>query len=481
MEQKKQDIENALNDVLSECKNQEKEIAKRTTSLNQCEREIEDCALDVIRKTTECHKLVKQAQEDIFKEQISALNQWKENELEKVQKEKSRLEHLDNNQRDIADSSSSLLKHTKSPDFISQSNTLLTNNRLANLPPASMTSLDRVHYQQPSHRCLQDSQHFRNYMQEHILGCFARDGPTTEVSEPPLSGPSFHTGSIQSEFSVADVSHITDVSKRPELYSTENFPRIKAELVNSAHIGIFEGSQLKIVYSAFFSGNSMWICGSRNNSGLLSKFKKENVFLNVKMPGLSVLTKKKKEDKAEEQTIMFPFGDYILYAKKKGSEVFSFHTQSHTFLRKHNSVALSIAAMCGSDHHVFILNEKDLKYITVLDSNLKHEGKIATYLIETEVKGSSFDICPIKSKLSDLQDKGTIYHTIVISSSSPYGLVIAVNQTQGKLWQFDCTSNPELGMTFNPCSVSSDDDGNIFIADQARDTVGLFHRVFQIL
>ena len=172
---------------------------------------------------------------------------------------------------------------------------------------------------------------------------------------------------------------------------------------------------------------------------------------------------------------MFTSGGSILYAKKKGGEVFSFHTQSHTFKRKHNSDGLSIAAMCGNDHHVFILNQNEPKFISVLDANLQLEGKIATYLIEYEVNGCSFDMCLIKSKLSDLQNKTTMDHTVVISSSSPNSFVRAVNQIKGKLWQLDCRSNPGLSLTFNPCGVSSDGDGNIFIADQGRDTVGVTH------
>ena len=131
--------------------------------------------------------------------------------------------------------------------------------------------------------------------------------------------------------------------------------------------------------------------------------------------------------------------------------------------------------MCGSDQHVFILNQNELTFIDVLDANLQPEGKIATHLIETEVKGCSFDICLIKSELSDLdlQNKITMDHTIVISSSTPYGSVTAVNQTHGKLWQLDCRSSAKLNLTFNPCSVSSDDEGNIFIADRGQNTVGL--------
>ena len=365
-----------------------------------------------------------------------------------------------------------------------------------------MTPWNRIQYQQPSNWRLLDSQHFRNYIQEHILGYFSREMPTTEVSEPSMAGPSFRRTSINSEISVAADSHITDFtnvtgmtnmttrsdisrlsqtsrySRKPELSSTEHLLRVTAELINSTHIKIFEGSHLKIFSSALFRGDSLWICGW-NKSGFnpfksMSFSSKDNVFLNVQVPDFSVLTKKKKEDSdAEVPTIMFASGDYIMYAKKKGSEVFSFHTQNHTFRKRYSRDSLSIAAMCGSDHNVFILNEKEPKFITVLHASLQPEGKIATHLIEMEVKDCSFDICLIKSKLSNLQNIITMDHTIIICSSSPHGSIRAVNQTQGKIWQLDCRSNPGLSLTFNPCSVSSDDNGSISIADQGRDTVGL--------
>ena len=214
----------------------------------------------------------------------------------------------------------------------------------------------------------------------------------------------------------------------------------------------------------------MWICGW-NYSGFLSIFGKHNVFLQVKLPDFLVLAQQKKADSnAEAPTMMFSFGDNILYAKKTGSEIFSYNTLTRTFRRRQSSDSLSIAAMCGSDHNVFILDEKEPNFITVLDTSLQPEGKIATHLIENEVKDCSFDICLIKSKFTD---KFTMDHMIVICSSSPHGSERAVNQTQGKLWQLDCWSNPGLSLTFNPCSVSSDDDTNIFIADQGRDTVSL--------
>ena len=490
LEQKDREVKHGLNSILFSCKQQEEDISNRTAILKQCQRDIEQCASEAIEQMTQRHQLVQQAELDIFNGEVAMVHQWKEDKLKTFQKETSRLEHLNDHQKAIAGSGSGLLKHATLPDFVSRSDTFLTCNHLADLPTHQDTSWNRMLYHQPSYWRILNSQHFRTYMKEHILGYIAPEMPPTAV-EAPATGPYPRKGSIQSEYSVAADSHITDftnmtdmtvrsdfsrlsrlsrISMKPELSTTENIHRTKVEFINSTHIKIFEGSHLKTFSSALFMRDSIWICGW-NKSRFGSIFGKDNVFLNVKISDFSVLTKQKKGDsKAESPTIMFSFRDYILYAKKKGNEVLSFHIPSQSFKRKHNSDGLSIAAMCGNDNHVFILNQNEPKFITVLDASLQPEGKIATHLIENEVKDCSFDICLIKSKFTD---KFTMDHMIVICSSSPHGSVRAVNQTQGKLWQLDCWSNPGLSLTFNPCSVSSDDDTNIFIADQGRDTVSL--------
>ena len=496
LKQKDREVKHSLNSLLYACKQQEEYISKQTAILNQCEKDIEKCASEAIEQMTQRHQLVQQAGLNIFNEEVAMVNKWKEDKMKNFQKETSVFKHLYAHQQDIAVSGNNLLKQTTTPDFISKSGTFLTYNHLAQLPKPPDTSWNRMLYHQPSYWRILDSQHFRNYMKEHILGCIAEEKPTTEAAEAPAAGNYPRKGSIQSEYSVAADSHITDFTittnittrsdisrlSRTSRYSirrgssfSQTPQRTTAEHLNSTYIKAFEGSHLKTFSSALFIGDSMWICGW-NTSKIIMK---DNVFVNVKIPDFLFLTKQKKGDSnADSATFMFPSGDYILFAKKKGSEVFSFHTTSHTFKRKFSSDGLSISAMCGNDHHVFLLNENKPTFITVLVESLQPEGKIATHLIESETRGCNFDICLIMSKLSDQQARITMDHTVAVSSSAPHGLVRAVSQTQGVLWRLDCTSSSRLDLTFNPCSVSCCENGDIFIVDQRTDTVRspLFHR-----
>ena len=489
LEQKDREVKYGLNSLLHACKQQDEDISKRTTILNQCERDIEKCASEAIEQITQRHQFVQQAELKIFDAEVAKVNKWKEDKLKTFQKESSLLKHLYAHQQDIAESGNNLLKQTTSPDFISKSDTFLTCSHLAQLPTHPDTSWNRMLYYQPAYWRILDSEHFQNYTKEHILGYIAEEKPTTEAAEASASGNYPRKGSIQSEFSVAADSHITDFTNATNITTRSDISRISrtsrysirrgssfsetpqrttAEQLNSTYIKAFEGSHLKNFSSALFIGESMWICGW-NTSKIVMK---DNVFVNVKIPNFSFLTKQKKGDSnADSPTFMFPSGDYILFAKKKGSEVYSFHTTSHTFKRKHSSDGLSIAAMCGNDHHAFLLNENEPTFITVLDANLQPEGKIATHLIESETRGCNFDICLIKSNLSDQQARITMDHTIAISSSKPNGSVRAVNQTQGVLWRLDCRSSSRLDLTFNPCSVSCWGNGEIFIVDQRSDTV----------
>ena len=193
------------------------------------------------------------------------------------------------------------------------------------------------------------------------------------------------------------------------------------------------------------------------------------------MPDFATLTKKKKIDsKATSPTIMFPFRDTILYAKKMGKEVIGFHTKSYKFKRRHRSDVLSIAAMCGDDHHVFLFNYSTPEFITVMDSNLQPEGKIDTHLSDTDVKGCNFEMCLGECKQFRTTDN---FPELFFS----YGSVRAFSQKQGILWQLDCRSDPRLDLTFNPCSISSSKEGDVFIADQSKHAVRSIRILFNCL
>ena len=240
---------------------------------------------------------------------------------------------------------------------------------------------------------------------------------------------------------------------------------VRAELVNIVRLSKFEASHLKIFFSALFLKDSLWVTGWDTNL-----FWRYNVFLNLNTHDMSIITKQKiYHPEAKSKTFMCLFGDYVLYAKKEGSEVHSFHTQSHAFKRVDNHRHVHIAVMCSSDHHVFIVRKSLFSFfVIILDDTFQKEEEIDGGPVPYHC---NFDICVIKSNFSDPQPASEISETIVISCSAPNVFVRAVNQIQGILWQLDFRSNLMLDPKFNPCSISSSEDGEIFIADQGTNTV----------
>ena len=215
----------------------------------------------------------------------------------------------------------------------------------------------------------------------------------------------------------------------------------------------------------------------------------DTVLLNVQIPDFTFIKKHKKGDtKAERPTIMVPFRDNILFAKKNGNEVFSLNLNSQRFRRVFGAPDLTIAALCTSNHQVFILNPNQADYIRILDSNFQPEGKIATHL--TNVQDCSMDMCVINqlqhsghplasagrhssvtsesSSASDISSRESDVAdiNIVISTSSPNASVRAVNLRQNVLWQLDRRTHAEVGMKFNPCSVTASKSGDIYFADR---------------
>ena len=311
-------------------------------------------------------------------------------------------------------------------------------------------------------------------------------------------------GPVPHEFRTYQVSGFPALDEQAELPGqtpTKPTKKTLAELVSYVNLEKFEGSHLKIFSSAYFSRQSMWICGW-NKGGIFGN--PDTVLLNVEVPDYKTTMKQKKSDpKAELPTIMIPFRDVILFAKKAGNEIYSFKPDSKKFRRVLGGADLTVAAMCSSNDRVFILNPKQADFIRVFDSRIQAEGKIPTGL--GDIRGCEVDISLIgeyqhsvpstpsspPSRVSspidhtqfgfqspvdfhrsaNTHDKHTIDHTIVICTSSPHASLRAVNQMEGVVWQIDSRTNPELGVGFNPCSVSASETGDIYFADSGTDKV----------
>ena len=133
------------------------------------------------------------------------------------------------------------------------------------------------------------------------------------------------------------------------------------------------------------------------------------------------MKEKKGDRRAELPTIMIPFRDDILFAKKGGNEIYSFNTNSLKFKRVLGDADLTVAAMCSSSDRVFILNPKQPKYIRVLDSTFQAEGNIPTGL--GDVRSCEGDISLIgdvdvnssSKACKELSVKNSTDHTLLLS------------------------------------------------------------------
>ena len=509
--QKSKELIEGLGSVLVSCHEQEKEIERRSSILRKSNQDIEDTTAIAIQQMDEQRRHINTQIDRVFKAQVDVINKAKREEQSRFETEMALLQNMNKHRKDMEETSRQLLKQVTSPDFISRSNTFLLYNQLKELPKDGYKVWKLWMYRRPSYKQTLDPEQFREYVQQNILGYFAPDRSSLLVSDntDPSQVHLTRQGSIQSLYSdtsqllfMSTVSGFPALDKQHEFLtqtSTKPVRKTLAELVSYVNLERFEGSHLKIFSSAFFSGESMWICGW-SKGGFLANH--DTVLLNVEVPDYKTILKQKKSDtKAELPTIMIPFRDVILFAKKFGSEIYSFKHQSLKFQRVLVGADLSVAAMCSSNDRVFILNQKQADYIRVLDSRFQAEGKIPTGL--GDVRGCETDISligehqhSVRSTLSSspsrmsssvdhtqsafqspaefhrsssFRDKHHIDHTLVICTSNPHASLRAVNQMEGVVWQVDSRTNPELGSEFNPCSVSASETGDIYFTDSTTD------------
>ena len=120
---------------------------------------------------------------------------------------------------------------------------------------------------------------------------------------------------------------------------------------------------------------SIWISGwNKNKLG-----RKDFVMLNLQLPEYKVIAKDKKGDQNSTlRTMMFYFGDRIVYAKETGKEICCYNPQIQKFKCNFRDKEVSIAAICGKNSHILILNHKKPDHIIVLDYSFKQECLIST-------------------------------------------------------------------------------------------------------
>ena len=511
-----------------DCRRRKEKLDRRNSILIKSRQDIEDKTGTVIEQMDTKYKLVRAELDRVYNEELDKIYKHKREEQMKIDIQTSQLQIYNQHLKDIEETCVSFLAKNGSFDFISSCNIFLSYKELRVMPEHQELVQKRLLYQFPSYKDTLDPEEFRDYIRKHVLGYF---GPESDNSasvqlrnQSSLSRiiPSQHcsSGSIPSLYSVGGSSHTSDesgTSRLSYLSTASAFPavdeqeeflkgklqtttrRTLAELVSYINLERFKGSRLRIFYNAFYTDSSMWICGwNKNFIG-----HNDTVILNVTASNYKTIMKQKKSHpKAELPTIMVQFGELILFAKKGGNEIYTFNPESKKFRRVLSDTQLTIAALCSSDHQCFLVNERETNNIRILDSRFKTVGKIPTSL--GDVRGCEIDIGLIsKQKYSvpfmpsssasnisspidqnqltstsptdnvrDTSSKDNTYNrTIVISTSQPRASLRAVNQMKGVLWQRDSGTNPELGIGFNPCSVSASETGCIYFADSNTNKV----------
>ena len=521
---KSKDLTERLRPVFTTYYEQEHEMEKRWTFLNKCLQDIDDKAAKAIRQMgKECKQIIAEIRR-VYQRQVDIINKMKAKDELKFETEKDKLQNLNEHRKHFEEANRQLLEHTTSPDFISRCDTLLCKSRLNNLLDSRQKLYKRGLQRLSLYKQALDPEQFRGELKKHILGYFSSERPmqlSSNISDSSLGKLKWQGSlalSIQSFYSTgasssatawsgaSRFSYLSQVSavstEYPEYISSQPTRKAIPELVSYLNLEKFEGSHLKTFSNAFFSGHSMWICGWQKG-GFFAK--PDTVLLKVEVPDYKTIMKQKKGDpRAELPTVMIPFSDFILFAKKATNDIYRFKPETKRFKRAFSSADLSLAAMCASNDRVFILDRKHPNYIKVLDSGFQTEGKIPTGL--DDVRGCEVDISVISEQQrsvpstpssssnrmssqteckyfscvssSDLHRSPSSHvihttdYTLVISTSTPISSLRAVNKMEGVVWQLDSKTNPELGSGFNPCSVSAAETGDIYFADASTEKVG---------
>ena len=515
LENKAIELFGKLDSMLSRCQKQGQEIEKRYFILNEYKKQIETATTSALEKMKEQLKLLINELHEIYHTEEENVLQLKEENMAKIAQDTMKLDSFEQQRSRLKDTSKTLISEVNTTDFVIRSREFLSCNQLQALPQNPFLFIEEPVYRQPLNADELYPGELRIYLQENCIGHIDKmrvEPGQSEYHVQPHRQVS--TERTQSVYSVSGTSINTALSEeysnpysQPESISIHNGsdyqddflerdPSVAitaaklAELVSYTDLKKFEGSRLKGFHDIVFNRDSVWICAW--NKHILKR--KETVLVNTQLPDFTTVLKQKKVDLiAEQTTIIVLFGDNILYAKRDGNEIYSYHPKSKKRRRVYSSADLSIAAMCSDKHQVFILTRHQTTYIRVLDSNFREKATITNDF--GNIKDCCVDMCVINPlgyivpaqpmthrspstscfvSASDISstvgtksvDTDVSNITIVISFTSPRASVRAVNMRNDILWQLDCRKNKELGLDFNPCSVTSSEAGDIYFADR---------------
>ena len=228
----------------------------------------------------------------------------------------------------------------------------------------------------------------------------------------------------------------------------------------------FEGAHMKTIFDAFINDDSAWVCGwSKNRIG-----NNDTVFLRIRGIQHNVLLKKKKGDQnAEVQTMMTPFGKYILFARKGAKQVYGLNRQSGNVKQMYSSNDLRIAGICCSKTYIYLIGKEIPENIRVLDSSFVHISNSASTVEDNQLNDLDMALIPGANQCQQQPEEGN--DVIVFSTGAPGGFVKVLSKAEGFVWQLNYKVAPRFKGNFDPCSVSASRNGDLFIAERSTSMV----------
>ena len=460
------------------------EAEERQEVIKELSKKIQESRLNVEQQVRKQYEHVKKELEETYKEEIEEINRRAEKELRKLTEESEELRAFGENWVDIEISGKTLLEQEGTSKFVNNIETFLQENKQTLPKDLHERRTKRIQYTEPIYKKTGEDKDFHMYLQEHLLGYVFpnhRQKTRSRKNSPLTSSPirrkspvaSYQNSLVHSEID-ARSSKSAFQQHQTSLGSIPPAPNVRAELLSHAVFGETEGLNLRRFHGANFMNNSIWICGLAREAGI-----NYTTFYNVEVPDYNVLKKKQKSDpQGSQPTITCVFGQFILFAKKDGKELYSFDGRQFS---KMNLKAPIVTDMCFSNKYIYIFDGRRAHEITFFEPHSNRSGKIKTEF--TNIDKCDIHMCvildqatyhvagsPNPQKSADQQE--VTNETVVLSSSRPHACVRAVHQKRGVLWQLDCTTHPELiDLTFNPCSVSASEAGDVFIADRGSDKV----------
>ena len=449
---------------------------------------------------------------EVCEDQITKINDSQQDQLAQLEDEAGKLQNCRDSWENLEKTVRDLLSQSNTSDFIMKSYEFLSSNQLKKLPAESDIEPEKLQYREPLSTKAFSAEDLSVFLQDNLLGFFAskndepisrigNDPETSSLTESLRSATSLGTHSMDTYIShQSNISHLSrrtintisgachSVNEETDLVAELRFnmqPRTTATLWTKTDTKHFDDSHLKTFFSAMFRGESIWICGWNQNMF----FSKDTVLVHANVRDYKLVKKHKMPDKkAHEPTIMFPFGESILFAKKGGNMIFNFNTQSHKFKDVLTRSKLTITALCGTGKHIFILDNGRPEDIQIFDCAFQPEGRIWTGM--ENVKDCDVDMCLINDKdgkyvstfcspragwsekgASASKASGHADKIVVISTSLPCASVRAVNQIHGILWELNYRTSSQIDIRFDPCSVSASEKGDVFIADRGTNRV----------